>query len=52
MKQFHPLFIKKAITMATYTWQATITMSEIFKHIATRTYCWIISILLLFESYK
>lgn len=52
MKQFHPLLIKKAITMVTYTLQVTTTISKIFKHIATRTYCWNISILVVFESYK
>jgi len=52
MKQFHPLFIKKAITMVTYTLQVSNTSSKIFKHIATREYCWNISILVAFESYK
>lgn len=52
MNQFHPLFIKKAITVVTYTLLVTTTVSKIFKHIATRKYCWNIYVLVIFESYK
>lgn len=44
LSQFHILFIKKAITMVTYTSQVTTTVCKSFKCIATRTKCWSISI--------